>query len=188
MNRTSTIKRRGYEGCGWWDEHSRWHPVFWTRTAGASPAWERNMTPKNFLRISLTGRAHGWGSDPYKRVSFLSADDKAALAAGAEVVVLGCPGCKGGRGGPRGCTVRRVESNGCGRFFHRCACEIMGANGGRIIELAMGAARAADGAKRTAADWESLYDELGSRPTPEESEIFTAAWDAVARADRIEGE
>jgi len=38
--------------------------------------------------ISTTGRVHGWGKDPYKWVSYLTGEERAAVRAEQLVVVL----------------------------------------------------------------------------------------------------
>jgi hypothetical protein len=73
---------------------------------------------------SKTGEAHGFGSDPWKWVSFLTTEEKAAIRNGETVLVTGCPPCGGSRG--TGCTVRRViYSKGMRRYLHRCACSVL---------------------------------------------------------------
>ena len=72
--------------------------------------------------ISQTGVAHGWGSDPFKWVSYLTKEEQQAVKDGQTVLVTGCPPCGGGN--RTGCTLRRViRSNG--RYTHRCACVVL---------------------------------------------------------------
>lgn len=42
-------------------------------------------------RISQTGIGHGWGSDPYKWVSHLTAEERTAVKNGQLILVTDCP-------------------------------------------------------------------------------------------------
>lgn len=42
-------------------------------------------------RISQTGIGHGWGSDPYKWVSNLTAEERATVKNGELVLITDCP-------------------------------------------------------------------------------------------------
>lgn len=48
-----------------------------------------NQTGTPTILVSATGRQHGYGSDPYKWVSGLTAEERDAVRAGAVVLVTG---------------------------------------------------------------------------------------------------
>ncbi len=64
--------------------------------------------------VSRTGRGHGWGSDPWKWVSQLTPEERAAVRDGHVVLIAGCPPI----GGAWGTTLRQVLFDG-GRYVHR---------------------------------------------------------------------
>jgi hypothetical protein len=68
----------------------------------------------NAIIVSTSGVGHGWGSDPWKWVSGLTAAERAAVRAGDIVLITDCPRA----GGSYGTTVRQVVIAG-GRFSHR---------------------------------------------------------------------
>jgi len=68
--------------------------------------------------VSKTATAHGWGSDPWKRVSGLTSEERDHVRNGtARVIVTGCPPAGGGNG--TGTRVRMVVDAGHYGFTHR---------------------------------------------------------------------
>lgn len=67
--------------------------------------------------ISKTAYSNGWGSDRYKTVHGMTADERKAIREHiATVLMMGCPKSGGGNG--TGTTVREVYEN-YGRFYHK---------------------------------------------------------------------
>lgn len=67
--------------------------------------------------VSKTGVGHGWGSDPWKWVSHLTADERRAVRAGQIVLITGCPP----ESGNSGSTLRQVVIDNRGGYTHRIA-------------------------------------------------------------------
>jgi len=67
------------------------------------------------VMISMTGEGHGWGSDPYKWVSRLTEEERAAVRRGELVFITGCPASARGI---KGVYVRKVIWKN-GRYVHR---------------------------------------------------------------------
>jgi hypothetical protein len=68
------------------------------------------------IKISKTGRARGFGTMPYKWVSYLTPEEREIVRQGGIVLVTGCPPSGGGNG--TGTTLRRVHYRS-GRYYHR---------------------------------------------------------------------
>ncbi len=66
--------------------------------------------------VSVTGRAHGYGSHIYKWVSRLSAEERKAVQCGSHIVLV--TGCAPGTNGSSGITYRQVIYKN-GRYDHR---------------------------------------------------------------------
>lgn len=66
--------------------------------------------------ISKTGIGHGWGSDPYKWVSYLTPEERAHVRNGTAIVIItGCPpDC-----GNHGITFRQAVDRGKYGITHR---------------------------------------------------------------------
>lgn len=78
---------------------------------------EDSMTKEQNIMISETGYSKGWGSDKYKNVYGLTANEKKNILEGRVVLITGCPKSGGGNG--TGTTVRVVISGSKGKFYHR---------------------------------------------------------------------
>jgi hypothetical protein len=73
------------------------------------------------VMLSRTGKAHGWGSDPWKWVSGLTGDERRAVQDETAIVLVGgCPPDGGGNG--LGTRVRQVLY-ARGRYIHRVPAE-----------------------------------------------------------------